>query len=199
MECSKNGIIVDPNFQADKKITDLYQEDGNGNLVDFDKSNPLPGPVFGLAEVGITGKVEDKQIQQKSDKPAELVKVNPSRNKIEHLAIIPEEEEESVSHSNRQPTNRSTLKQPRVSKFSSVFKPDEKRFAKIKCNEKGQVIDPNFSTSDKVANMYQEDGKGNLVPFNKEKPLPGQIFGLAEVADDGEILDNDISQPKQQH
>ena len=36
VECSQNGRVIDPNFQCNKVIPKVYQEDEDGNLIEFD-------------------------------------------------------------------------------------------------------------------------------------------------------------------
>ena len=68
----------------------MYQEDESGNLGEFDKSNPLPGKIFGLAEVDKVGRVDDSKFNKpSSEDEVKLVKVD-ARNTIRDLSPIVE-------------------------------------------------------------------------------------------------------------
>ncbi len=43
----------------------------------------------------------------------------------------------------------------------------------------GQITDPNFK-GEKLRELHQEDKGGKVVPFDKDKPLPGPTFGLID-------------------
>lgn len=176
--------MVDPNFSKKDKIHELFQEDEDGNLVEFDKANPLPGPVFGLAEVDKEGKVEDDTLSQpKSQNQVKLVKVN-GDDKISALPIIAEaSDEDSV---------KSAIHQRKPSRMTLNLKPDEKVFAQIECSPTGRILDSNFRQTEKIKDLFQKDETGKLVKFDKRNPQAGPVFGLAEVNDEGEVEKDEI-------
>ena len=85
---------------------------------------------------------------------------------------------------------------PRASRIPRKLKPQERVFAKVECNQSGKVVDPNFSTKEKLSELFQEDEDGTMVPFNKANPLAGPVFGLAEVDSVGNVKDDTVGKPK---
>ena len=74
--CDKSGNITDSNFEGGK-ASNLFQQNEKGELVNFDKKNPLPSEVFALAEVDENGFVDDSEISQpKSDNKVKLIKID---------------------------------------------------------------------------------------------------------------------------
>lgn len=198
VECNKFGKVLDPNFSSGDRVTEMFQVDENGKKVELDKRNPLPGPIFGLAEVDSIGQIKEGGDVGKpiSEKDVKLVKVDDKNNlsELPPLLEIPEsdsEEEDTTSYRSK----RSTFK-PRQSKIPATLKPDEKVFAKVECDRAGNVIDDNFQEVDNISELFQEDESGNLVEFNPEQPIAGPVFALAEVDKKGRVNDPKLGKPK---
>ena len=68
-------------------MVDLFQEDEDGALVLYDKSNPLPGKIFGLLDVDGNGNLQNDKIKPKSKKDVKLLKVDKD-DKILALATV---------------------------------------------------------------------------------------------------------------
>lgn len=177
VECNKFGRVIDPNFTATEKLTDLYQKDKDGFMVEFDKANPLPGKIFALANVDEKGIVADEVCQPKSEKEVKLLKVEPD-NRVSELPL---------------PGSGA-----RASKIPTNLKPNEEVFAIVECNKFGRVVDPNFQAKEKIAELFQEDEDGKLVEYKRSNPLPGKVFALAKVDATGNVADENCK-PKSEN
>ena len=75
--CDKDGNVIDSNFPNGSKVPEVYQLDPEGNLVKFNKSNPLLGPTFGLILLDDEGKPLDERFPMPIKGDFEKVFISP--------------------------------------------------------------------------------------------------------------------------
>jgi len=80
-------------------------------------------------------------------------------------------------------------------KLEVIAEEPEETFAKIDCDKFGKPIDPNFSSRDKIPELYQTDEEGKIVAYDKLKPRKSTIFGLVPAKLSGELKDDTLRQP----
>lgn len=197
IECNKYGRVIDPNFTTRDKLKNLFQLDKNEMVVPFDKRNPLPySEIFGLVEVNADGDLDGSHVSQpKSLDEIRYVQVAPETNQLTYLPTEPSQKEADPDANKLKIEEPLSKKKRRKSKIPSDLKPEEKVFAQIECDPLGKVIDPNFSHIDTISKLFQKDADNKIVDYNPSCPLPGSIFGLAEVDDIGDVADTSIGQP----
>lgn len=93
IECNKFGRVVDPNFETNERIPKLFQEDEEGNIVEFDRKNPLPGKIFGLAPIDEKGDLVNKKIEPKNKENIEKILKDQSNELVPLPEMEPIEDE----------------------------------------------------------------------------------------------------------
>ena len=189
VECNQFGRVTDPNFSSKNKVDRLYQRAFVGRFIPYDPKNPLQGQIYGLLpieqdKVGgkpLTAALEDKIAKVKTDQFHNIILPAGSGSQ-------PNESMRSLDSSDHKPLSMAE---------NTQSLDGAQAYAMIECNKYGRVIDPNFTTRDKLKYLFQLDKNEVVVPFDKRNVLPySEIFGLVEVDADGGLDSDQVSQPK---
>ena len=139
LECSKFGRVLDPNFQSQNRVSNLYQVNDEGKLVQYDRLNPIDDRIFGLVEL-------DENNQVTSDEYGEPL--DPSRLERVQVDI----------KANIQELPRLPASKPQGSKNESVI-------SLIQCKTPKEPNDPDYTETDQSndqSNDLVADGQGAL-------------------------------------
>ena len=131
--------MLDPNFQSQNRVSNLYQVNDEGKLVQYDRLNPIDDRIFGLVEL-------DENNQVTSDEYGEPL--DPSRLERVQVDI----------KANIQELPRLPASKPQGSKNESVI-------SLIRCKTPKEPNDPDYTDTDQSndqSNDLVADGQGAL-------------------------------------